>query len=102
MDLISRKHATQAIQENIRNTAHLHYDDHGIVEALNEAYTDDIATIETMPSAFEGLTNGEVIIQIFDTEVLKTDNDKIWVKGIYLPFDRYWWESLYKQEHKYG
>lgn len=50
------------------------------------------------PSAFEGMTNGEVIQAVFGVMVLTVKDGKVWVEGIFFPFDEVWWNAPYKAE----
>ena len=67
----------------------------------------DIENIEDIPSAFEGMTNGEVIQALFP-EARKSEFEYTYSECIKLPyhtkhdtgllFDKDWWNTPYKAE----
>lgn len=59
-----------------------------------EIHKDDIPSI---PSAFEGKTNGEVIQSVFGVMVLTVKDGKVWVERIFFPFDEVWWNAPYQK-----
>lgn len=61
-----------------------------------ELYQDDVNLICKIPSAFKGMTNGEVIQAVFGVMVLTVKDGKVWVEKIYFPFDEVWWNAPYK------
>lgn len=43
------------------------------------------------------MTNGEIIMTMFDCMVIEISNGKVYVEGIYFPFDEEWWNSPYQK-----
>lgn len=44
----------------------------------------------------DDMTNGDVILNVFNCMILTDDKEKVWVEGMYFPFDKDWWISPYK------
>lgn len=60
-----------------------------------EIHKDDIPSI---PSAFDGMTNGEVIQALFPNTPIDTRTYAIWVGHDDMSFTRAWWNAPYKAE----
>ena len=54
--------------------------------------------IDELPSAFEGMTNGEVIQALFPNTPIDTRTYAIWVGHDDMSFTRAWWNAPYKAE----
>lgn len=54
--------------------------------------------IDAIPLSFisDDMTNGDVILNVFNCIILTDDKEKVWVEGMYSPFDKDWWISPYK------
>ncbi len=44
------------------------------------------------------LTNGDMIMAMFNCSVIGVSKGKVYVEHIYFPFDEDWWKSPYKVE----
>ena len=64
----------------------------------DRGWNDALCAVDMLPSAFEGMTNGEVIQAVFDVMVLTIKDGKVWVERIFFPFDEVWWNAPYKAE----
>lgn len=69
-----------------------------------EIHKDDIPSI---PSAFEGMTNGDVLKTLFPTfKAGEINSDTVILEQLYplptcvMQFNRKWWNSPYKSEEK--
>ena len=90
MDLISREKAIVQLSHNKTGN-----DDSDVV------IQHDIATVQGVPSAFEGMTNGEVVKAVFPSFTVEVNSD--WVACWIDPhetigFDLDWWNAPYKAE----
>lgn len=60
---------------------------------------DDIGNkVFELPSAFDGMTNGEVIKALFPNTPIDTRKYAIWVGHDDMSFTRAWWNAPYKAE----
>lgn len=92
MDLISRERLINKLDpwyKKIKKTA---------PDNLAEGFMQVDGLIRHEPSAFEGMTNGEVIQAVFNVMVLTVKDGKVWVERIFFPFDEIWWNAPYKAE----
>lgn len=48
--------------------------------------------------ALSYMTNGEIIMTLFNCMVIEISNGKVYVEHIYFPFDEEWWNAPYKNE----
>ena len=82
MDLISRAWLKEAI--------------HNFFNGLNHKVTEeDIqAYVKATPSAFEGMTNGEVVKAVFPNAVIRTDDSRLIVEVL---FSNEVWNSPYQK-----
>lgn len=46
----------------------------------------------------ENATNGDMIKAVFNCMVIEISKGKVYVEGIYFPFDEEWWNAPYKAE----
>ena len=44
----------------------------------------------------KNVTNGDVIMAMFDCMVIDISNGKVYVEKIYFPFDEDWWKAPFK------
>ena len=89
-DLISR----EAVENYVDNMpSELTEDGRRMIRAINVK-----EFIADCPSAFDGMTNGEVIQITYGVMVLTVKDSKVWVEKIYFPFDEVWWNAPYKAE----
>lgn len=51
--------------------------------------------VRELPSPFYGMTNGEVMQNVYGVMVLTIKDGKVWVEKIYFPFDLEWWNAPY-------
>ena len=64
----------------------------------------EMETIDMFLKSFDsskvlsGKTNGDVIKTLFNCMVIEISNGKVYVEGIYFPFDEEWWNAPYKVE----
>lgn len=65
------------------------------VEGRRIFYEEDL---DLMGSAFEGMTNGEVIQALFPNTPIDTRTYAIWVGHDDMSFTRAWWNAPYKAE----
>lgn len=87
MDLISREKAVR-VTIGMRSET-------GIDEAPYE-YAE--SNLKNLPSAFDGMTNGEVIQALFPNTPIDTRTYAIWVGHDDMSFTRAWWNAPYKAE----
>lgn len=87
MDLISR----EAVKEQAKASYHVAES----MEQLGNLYED---CINALPSAFEGMTNGEVIQALFPKSVTSIDEDGWVITNIdgCSEFTPEWWNAPYK------
>jgi hypothetical protein len=88
MDLISREKAIIQLSHNKSGN-----DDSDVV------IQHDIETVKGLPSAFEGMTNGEVIISLYPDLKYTIQNGRVVTTiGVASSFDWEWWNAPYKAE----
>ena len=85
-DLISR----EAVKEQAKASYHVAES----MEQLGNLYED---CINALPSAFDGMTNGEVIKALFPNETMFEQTETCTYYGN-MRFDTSWWNAPYKAE----
>lgn len=55
-----------------------------------------IASI-TLGEDLSEMTNGEIIMTLFNCMVIEISNGKVYVEHIYFPFDEEWWNTKYSE-----
>lgn len=95
MELISRKAVLDGIDKYIE-------------KAQSTGTKDDFISfaelgVKALPSAFEGMTNGEVVKSVFPmAEIIKTTYNgfhvvEVWFGGFLVRFRSEWWNAPYKE-----
>lgn len=91
MDLISREEVRRLIWRN--------NDNYGYSDRFHE-FTEEV--LNNLPSAFEGMTNGEVLKALFPNMKVHEYTEKVVLQGIGQDFQVWgdawyaWWNSPYK------
>ncbi len=58
---------------------------------------DKIPTTNAIPIP-QGETNGDMIMAMFNCMVIGVSKGKVYVEGIFFPFDEEWWNAPYQRE----
>lgn len=73
-----------------------------LIEIEDESTTEDLIDIQRDYAidykVLSGMTNGEIIMTLFNCMVIEISNGKVYVEHIYFPFDEEWWNAPYKKE----
>lgn len=77
--------------------------DDSIMVALDDIAVSVLMTIEEQPLVNaipipEEATNGDMIMTMFNCMVIEISKGKVYVEGIFFPFDEEWWNAPYKRE----
>jgi hypothetical protein len=68
----------------------------GIIDEVEDIMS-DLPTADVIPIP-EGATNGEVFMAMFKCMVIDISDGKVYLEGIFFPFDEEWWNAPYKAE----
>lgn len=54
-------------------------------------------TVNAIPIP-EAATNGDMIMTMFNCMIIEISKGKVYVEGIFFPFDEEWWNAPYRKE----